>query len=154
MRSISDLGARQSQIEADAAKLEQILSNLIGNALKFTPAGGRVSVLTRDEASGELVIEVSDSGIGIPADALSRIFSPFEQGDSSIYPRYGGLGLGLSIARTLTSAQGGVLEVESDGAGQGSKFTVRLKAKVPDREVPEAHSAIVTQQTVELASSE
>ncbi len=142
------LGARQSQIQADAAKLEQILSNLIGNALKFTPAGGRVSVLTRDEASGELVIEVSDSGIGIPADALSRIFSPFEQGDSSIHPRYGGLGLGLSIARTLTIAQGGVLEVESNGAGQGSKFTVRLKAKVPDREVPEAHFAIVTQKTV------
>ncbi len=146
------LGAQQSQIEADAAKLEQILSNLIGNALKFTPAGGRVSVLTRDEASGELVIEVSDNGIGIPADALSRIFSPFEQGDSSIHPRYGGLGLGLSIARTLTIAQGGVLEVESAGAGQGSKFTVRLKAKVPDRDVPEAHFAIVTQKTVQLSS--
>ncbi len=131
-----NLQARQCHIRADAAKLEQILSNLIENALKFTPAGGRVSILTRDEASGELVIEVSDNGIGIPADALSRIFSPFEQGDSSIHPRYGGLGLGLSIALTLTSAQGGVLEVESGGAGQGSKFTVRLNTKVPDREVP------------------
>ena len=146
------LGARQSQIQADVAKLEQILSNLIGNALKFTPAGGRVSVLTRDEAGGELVIEVSDNGIGIPADALSRIFSPFEQGDSSIHPRYGGLGLGLSIARTLTSAQGGILEAESNGAGRGSKFTVRLKAKVPDREFPEADSAIVSQKTVRLAN--
>ena len=149
-----NLQARQSHIQADAAKLEQILSNLIGNALKFTPASGRISVLTRDEANGELVIEVSDNGIGISADALSRIFSPFEQGDLSIHSRYGGLGLGLSIARTLTSAQGGVLEVESDGPGRGSKFTVRLKVKVPDREVPETHSASVTQKTVELASSE
>lgn len=145
--------ARQSQIQADAAKLEQILSNLIGNALKFTPAGGRVSVLTRNEA-GELVIEVSDSGIGIPADAVSRIFTPFEQGDSSIHPRYGGLGLGLSIARTLTIAQGGVLEAESAGAGQGSKFTLRLKANVPDREVPEMHSTLETEQTEEAARTE
>ena len=80
------LQARHSHIRADALKLEQVLSNLIGNALKFTPKGGKVSIVTRNEASGKLVIEVSDTGIGIPADALSRIFSPFEQGDSSIHP--------------------------------------------------------------------
>jgi hypothetical protein len=74
-----------------------------------------------------LVIEVSDTGIGIPADAFSRIFSPFEQGDSSIHSRYGGLGLGLSIARTLTKAHGGSLEVESDGRGRGAKFTARFQ---------------------------
>ena len=70
---------------------------------------------------------MSDTGIGIPADALSRIFSPFEQGDSSIHSRFGGLGLGLSIARTLIKAHGGTLEVESEGSGQGAKFTVRFK---------------------------
>jgi K+-sensing histidine kinase KdpD len=70
---------------------------------------------------------VSDTGIGIPADALLRIFSPFEQGDSSIHPRYGGLGLGLSIARTLMKAHGGTLEAESEGSGQGAKFTAHLK---------------------------
>jgi len=74
-----------------------------------------------------LVIEVSDTGIGIPADAFSRIFSPFEQGDSSIHSRYGGLGLGLSIARTLTKAHGGSLEVESEGRGRGAKFTARFQ---------------------------
>jgi PAS domain S-box-containing protein len=121
------LRARPSHIRADALKLEQILSNLIGNALKFTPNGGKVSIVTRNEASGELVVEVSDTGIGIPADALSRIFSPFEQGDSSIHSRYGGLGLGLSIARTLVKAHGGTLEVESKGSGQGAKFTARFK---------------------------
>jgi PAS domain S-box-containing protein len=121
------LQAQHHHIRADALKLEQILSNLIGNALKFTPQGGKVSIATRNEARGKLVVEVSDTGIGIPADALSRIFSPFEQGDSSIHPRYGGLGLGLSIARTLMKAHGGTLEVESEGSGQGAKFTARFK---------------------------
>jgi signal transduction histidine kinase len=121
------LQARHSHIRADALKLEQVLSNLIGNALKFTPRGGKVSICTRNEPGGKLVIEVSDTGIGIPAEALSRIFSPFEQGDSSIHSRYGGLGLGLSIARTLTKAHGGSLEVESEGRGRGAKFTARFQ---------------------------
>ena len=121
------LQARHSHIRADALKLEQVLSNLIGNALKFTPRGGKVSICTRNEPGGKLVIEVSDTGIGIPAEALSRIFSPFEQADSSVHSRYGGLGLGLSIARTLTKAHGGSLEVESEGRGRGAKFTARFQ---------------------------
>jgi PAS domain S-box-containing protein len=121
------LQARNCHIRGDALKLEQILSNLIGNALKFTPPGGKVSIVTSNEASGKLVVEVSDTGIGIPADALSRIFLPFEQSDSSIHPRYGGLGLGLSIVRALVHAHGGTLEVASGGAGQGAKFTARFK---------------------------
>jgi len=121
------LQARHSHIRADALKLEQVLSNLIGNALKFTPQAGKVSIFTRNEPGGKLVIEVSDTGIGIPADAFSRIFSPFEQGDPSIHSRYGGLGLGLSIARTLVKAHGGSLEVESEGRGRGAKFTARFQ---------------------------
>ena len=121
------LQARPNHIRGNALKLEQVLSNLIGNALKFTPQGGKVSIITRNEPNGELLIEVSDTGIGIPADALSRIFSPFEQGDSSIHQRYGGFGLGLSIAQTLTKAHGGTLEAESKGSGQGAKFTARFK---------------------------
>jgi PAS domain S-box-containing protein len=140
------LQARHSHIRADSGKLEQILSNLIGNALKFTPQGGKVSIVTRNEASGKLVIEVSDTGIGIPANALSRIFSPFEQGDSSIHPRYGGLGLGLSIARTLIKAHGGTLEVESKGSGQGAKFTVRFK-------IDDSLSNLTAQGPLELESS-
>src|SRR4029453_10272607 len=104
-----------------------VLSNLIGNALKFTPEGGKISITTRNEASGRLVMEVSDTGIGIPAEALSRIFSPFEQGDSSIHRRYGGLGLGLSIARTLTKAHAGTLEAASGGLDKGAKFTAAFK---------------------------
>jgi len=141
------LQARHSHIRADSGKLEQVLSNLIGNALKFTPQGGKVSIVTRNEASGKLVIEVSDTGIGIPADALSRIFSPFEQGDSSIHPRYGGLGLGLSIARTLVKAHGGTLGVESEGLGQGAKFTARFK-------IDDSLSDFTTQGPVQLESNQ
>ena len=129
------LEAQRHHIRADAGKLEQILSNLIGNALKFTPIGGRILIVTRNEG-GELVIEVSDTGIGISAEALRRIFSPFEQGDSSIHPRFGGLGLGLSIARTLTAAHAGTLEVKSDGIGKGANFTLRFKV---DDSAPQAH---------------
>jgi PAS domain S-box-containing protein len=121
------LEAPRSYIRADPLKLEQVLSNLIGNAVKFTPKGGKVSIVTRNDEGRRLVIEVSDTGIGIPADALSRIFSPFEQGDSSIHRRYGGLGLGLSIARTLTKAHGGTLEAASEGLDKGTKFTARFK---------------------------
>jgi PAS domain S-box-containing protein len=121
------LQAQHSHIRADSGKLEQVLSNLIGNAVKFTPKGGKVSIVTRNEESGKLVIEVSDTGIGIPADALSRIFSPFEQGDRSIHQHYGGLGLGLSIARTLMKAHGGTLEAASEGLDKGAKFTARFK---------------------------
>ena len=128
------LEAQSHHIRADAGKLEQILSNLIGNALKFTPIGGRILIVTRNEG-GELVIEVSDTGIGISAEALRRIFSPFEQGDSSIHPRFGGLGLGLSIARTLTAAHAGTLEVKSDGLGKGANFTLRFKV---DDSAPQA----------------
>src|SRR4029453_18194899 len=121
------LQARHSHIRADSGKLEQVLSNLIGNAAKFTPKSGKISIVTRNEQSGRLVIEVSDTGIGIPADALSRIFSPFEQGDSSIHRRYGGLGLGLSIANTLIKAHGGTLEAASEGLDKGARFTARFK---------------------------
>jgi PAS domain S-box-containing protein len=121
------LQASHSHVQADAPKLEQVLSNLIKNALKFTPQRGKVSIVTGNEANGGLIVEVSDNGIGIPAEALSRIFSPFEQGDSSIHPLYGGLGLGLSIARTLTKAHGGTLEAASEGLGRGAKFTARFK---------------------------
>ena len=116
------LQAGRSQIRADGDKLEQVISNLIGNALKFTPQRGTVTVTTRNEADDKLVVEVSDTGIGISPDSLERIFAPFEQADPSIHPRFGGLGLGLSIAHTFTEAQGGTLKAESRGVNQGATF--------------------------------
>lgn len=121
------LQAPRSQIRADGDKLEQVISNLIGNAVKFTPEGGTVTVTTRNEPDDKLVVEVSDTGIGISADALERIFAPFEQADPSIHPRFGGLGLGLSIAHTFTEAQGGTLKAESNGVDQGARFIACFK---------------------------
>jgi PAS domain S-box-containing protein len=121
------LQARRSQIRADGDKLEQVISNLIGNAVKFTPERGTVTVTTRNESDDKLVVEVSDTGIGISPDALERIFAPFEQADPSIHPRFGGLGLGLSIAHTFTEAQGGTLKAESHGVDQGARFIASFK---------------------------
>jgi PAS domain S-box-containing protein len=126
------LHAACSQIRADRDKLEQVISNLIGNALKFTPRRGTVTVTTRNEAEAKLVVEVSDTGIGISADALERIFAPFEQADPSIHSRFGGLGLGLSIAHTFTEAQGGTLKAESLGVDQGATFTACFKLDKPE----------------------
>jgi PAS domain S-box-containing protein len=140
------LQAQRHHIRADAGKLEQILSNLIGNALKFTPTAGRILIITRNEFD-KLAIEVSDTGIGISAEALGRIFSPFQQADSSVHPRFGGLGLGLSIARTLTAAHGGTLEVESDGIGKGADFTVRFKVDDSSPQPRDEESSVATKKT-------
>ena len=121
------LQAPRSQIWADWDKLQQVISNLIGNAVKFTPRHGTVTVTTRNEVDDTLIIEVSDTGIGISPTALERIFAPFEQADSSIHRRFGGLGLGLSIAHTLTQAQGGTLKAESLGLDQGARFIATFK---------------------------
>jgi signal transduction histidine kinase len=149
------LQARHSHIRADSSKLEQVLSNLIGNAVKFTPKGGKVSIVTRNEESDRLVIEVSDTGIGIPADALSRIFSPFEQGDWSIHRRYGGIGLGLSIANTLTKAHGGTLEAASEGLDKGTTFTARFRIDDLATEAGdnEPHSSLVKEASQHLAAA-
>ena len=123
--------AQHSHIFADATKVQQVLSNLIGNAVKFTARRGRVSLVTRNEGGTRLVVEVSDTGIGIQSEALARIFAPFEQGDPSIQSRFGGLGLGLSIARKLMDAQGGTLEVASEGLNCGAMFTARFLLQQP-----------------------
>ncbi len=123
--------AQHCHIRADAAKAEQVLTNLIGNALKFTTKNGVVTIVTRNEGGDRLVVEISDDGIGIAADALARIFSPFEQGSSSIQSRYGGLGLGLSIARSLMGAHGGTLEATSAGLNRGATFTARFHLDEP-----------------------
>ena len=115
------------QITEDPGRLRQILFNLLANAIKFT-AAGEVSLNCRVEPSAQgetLVCEVADSGIGIPADKLEKIFEAFSQVDDSTTRKYGGTGLGLAICRRLSRAMGGDLTVESE-LGVGSCFTVRL----------------------------
>ena len=111
---------------ADPTRLQQVFWNLIKNAVKFTPSGGAVTVSTRNDAGGSILVSVEDTGIGIGAKALPHIFNAFEQGDIAGQHRYGGLGLGLAIARAIVEAHGGALRVESQGVGRGATFTVAL----------------------------
>ena len=113
----------------DPLRLGQIVSNLVTNAVKFTPAGGDVSVrLVREGA--EAVLTVSDTGIGIEPGVLPQIFDRFRQADSTITRRHGGLGLGLAIVRHLSELHGGRVSVTSPGAGQGATFSVCLPVAV------------------------
>jgi len=109
----------------DPLRLGQIVNNLVTNAVKFTPAGGRVAIsLTRRD--GSAVISVADTGIGIEANLLPQIFDRFRQADSTITRRHGGLGLGLAIVRHLAELHGGSVTAESAGPGRGACFTVTL----------------------------
>ncbi|MBA3624605.1 MAG: response regulator, partial [Methylibium sp.] len=110
-------------VEGDALRLKQILVNLLSNAVKFTDRG-HVALTVRAEA-GSVVFEVADTGIGMEASLLARLFQPFEQADGSTTRRFGGTGLGLAISHNLAALMGGEIRVESR-PGQGSTFTVRL----------------------------
>ncbi|HEV2293106.1 MAG TPA: PAS domain-containing protein [Tepidisphaeraceae bacterium] len=109
----------------DPARLQQTLWNLLKNAGKFTPVGGRIIIRTSNDA-GRLVIEVVDTGKGIPPEVLPRIFDPFEQGEADVTRQYGGMGLGLAIAKAVVDLHGGALRASSEGEGKGATFTVSL----------------------------
>jgi signal transduction histidine kinase/CheY-like chemotaxis protein len=117
---------------ADATRLGQIAFNLISNAVKFTEAG-EVRILLQAEAKGEgatdLILSVTDTGIGLSQDAVSRLFTAFQQADGSISRRFGGTGLGLSISQKLAEMMGGAITVTST-PDQGSSFTLRVPAEV------------------------
>jgi signal transduction histidine kinase len=120
------LNARDHFVQGDPARLQQVFWNLIKNSVKFTDEAGRVSLLTSNPQPGQIAIDVSDTGIGIEADKLPKIFNAFEQGQSSITRKFGGLGLGLAISRAMVLAHGGTISASSPGLNQGAKFTVRL----------------------------
>ena len=112
-------------INADELRIEQIVSNLIGNAIKFTPAGGRIAV-TVEAVGASAVLRVTDSGSGIAGDLIDRVFDSFVQGANDIDRSQGGLGLGLALVKALAVQHGGSVTAESAGPGQGSTFIVRL----------------------------
>jgi PAS domain S-box-containing protein len=112
-------------VEGDAARMHQIVVNLLSNAVKFTPEAGAVSVRLA-ATDGTARIEVSDTGAGIDAEFLPRVFDRFSQADTSTTRRHGGLGIGLALVRHLTELHGGRVHAQSDGAGKGSRFTVEL----------------------------
>ena len=115
----TEFAAENVALEADPARLQQIFWNLIKNAVKFTPKGGRLEIRTENR-DGELRVEVADTGIGIDPETLPKIFNAFEQGERS---QFGGLGLGLAISKALVETHHGKLIAESEGRDQGSRFT-------------------------------
>jgi signal transduction histidine kinase/ActR/RegA family two-component response regulator len=119
--------AGDHRLWGDAPRLTQVFWNLFKNALKFSPDGGPIRVRThRDESAGRLVVKVTDRGIGIEPERLGQVFDAFEQGQRSITRRYGGLGLGLSISKSIVELHGGRLSASSEGSGRGATFTVEL----------------------------
>ena len=127
-------------IDGDETRLEQIVTNLVGNATKFTPPGGEISVtVAREESQG--VLEVRDTGVGIAAETLATIFDLFAQGERTLDRAQGGLGIGLTLVRRLVELHGGSVEAASDGPGRGSVFTVRLPTVASPGETVQAPSA-------------
>jgi CheY-like chemotaxis protein len=106
--------------------LQQVFWNLIKNSVKFTPENGRISIETLNPVPGKIEVRVTDTGIGIEPETIGKIFNAFEQGQSDITRRYGGLGLGLTISKTLIDAHGGHIRVQSSGKNKGAMFTVDL----------------------------
>ena len=114
-------------VHADQVRVEQIFSNLLDNALKFTPHGKGVAITVRREG-GDAVLQVSDEGEGIAPELMPHIFGPFVQGSHLLRRSKGGLGLGLALVKRLTDLHGGSVEASSAGPGCGAMFTVRLPA--------------------------
>ena len=116
-------------MQGDRVRLAQVFSNLLNNAAKYTEPGGSVYVTV--EAGESIVVRVRDTGVGVPAEMLPRLFELFTQVDRSLNRSQGGLGIGLALVRRLTEMHGGTVEATSEGPGKGSEFVVRLPRVVP-----------------------
>jgi PAS domain S-box-containing protein len=128
------------RLEADPTRLEQVLANLLNNAAKYTDHEGHIW-LSAEQKGGELVLRVKDTGMGLAADMLSRIFEPFVQSDRVLHHSQGGLGIGLTLVRSLVEMHGGTVSAHSDGLGRGSEFVVRLPALSPREKIGGAREA-------------
>ena len=131
------------QVRADRARLSQVLSNLLNNAAKYTPDGGRITMLA-EKSGGDVVFRVRDTGTGIAPDMLSKVFDLFTQADCAIDRAQGGLGIGLTLVQRIVEMHKGTVQAYSEGPGQGSEFTVRLAISADDAaaEAPAAASTL------------
>jgi signal transduction histidine kinase/CheY-like chemotaxis protein len=125
------LRAKRAYVEGDPARLQQVFWNLIKNSVKFTPEKGRIVIETFNPSPDAIEIRTTDTGIGIEADKMPTIFNAFEQGQSSITRRFGGLGLGLAISKAMVAAHGGIIKAESHGRDRGATFIVTLETVAP-----------------------
>jgi signal transduction histidine kinase/ActR/RegA family two-component response regulator len=121
-----DVSTEPAWVDGDAVRIEQVLTNIVTNAVKYTPTGGRIRVALRADGA-DAVISVEDSGFGISPALLPFIFDMYVQADQTITRARGGLGIGLALVRRLVELHGGTVEASSDGVGRGSRFTVRLR---------------------------
>ncbi|PYJ73774.1 MAG: hypothetical protein DME72_04955 [Verrucomicrobia bacterium] len=125
-----ELDASRHHVYTDAGRLQQVLWNILRNAIKFTENGGSIAIRTSNDAGGNIDIAVADTGIGMTPGTISKLFVPFEQADPTRYRRYGGLGLGMAISNALVDLLKGKLTAESEGLGGGSTFTVKFPTVV------------------------
>jgi hypothetical protein len=123
------LGASQDVVSGDSTRLQQVVWNLLTNAIKFTPKGGQVQVLLQ-RVNSHLELRVSDTGMGIPVGYLPYVFDRFSQKDTSTTRAFGGLGLGLAICKQLVELHGGVITAASEGEGRGATFSVQLPLSI------------------------
>ena len=121
-----ETGAENDSVAADSSRLQQVLWNILRNAIKYTPEGGNIRVGTHNTHDGQLRVDLADSGMGIPAQTMPHIFDAFVQSDSPIARRTGGLGLGLAIAKAIMDLHGGQIWATSEGCDRGSCFSVQL----------------------------
>ncbi|MGB8352922.1 MAG: ATP-binding protein [Chthoniobacteraceae bacterium] len=148
-----DAGAAEHYVRGDGARLAQVFWNLILNAVKFTPANGRITLRTSNPKAAIVRVEISDSGIGIAPEMLSRIFEPFEQGEKALSRNLGGVGLGLSIAKALVEAHDGSITARSDGKDKGATFIIELATiapKVAVRKSGDPSPATATQRSLRI----
>jgi two-component system CheB/CheR fusion protein len=137
-------------LEADPTRLPQLIANLLNNAAKYTPKGGRIDLEARREGDG-VTICVRDSGIGMTADALREVFELFSQARTE-HTIEGGLGVGLSVARVLAIRHGGTLEAQSEGPGRGSEFILRLPIRTPSGQESAAPDVITAKSAAVAAA--
>jgi len=130
---VVDAVSESAWVDGDLTRLAQVVSNLLNNAAKYTPAGGRIELAAHVEA-GEVVISVTDNGAGISADMLPKVFDLFAQVDRTLDRAQGGLGIGLSVVRKLVELHDGTVTAASPGLGLGSTFTVRLPLAATEEE--------------------
>jgi signal transduction histidine kinase len=150
-----ELAARHCGLMADAARFQQVIWNLLRNAVKFTPPAGRIKIRTLETRDGDghlqLRVEVSDTGVGIEPAFLQKIFEPFEQASATRGHRFGGLGLGLAIARAIVDLHGGRIWAESDGPNRGSTFVVEFPGPaLPPRPLSEPSKKSAPDETSNL----
>jgi signal transduction histidine kinase len=143
------LPAEPVMLDADPVRLSQVVANLLNNAAKYTEEGGQIRLTARREGE-EVAVSVKDTGLGIPANMLPRIFDMFAQVDRTLNRSQGGLGIGLTLARTLVEMHGGRIEAHSEGVRQGSEFTLRLPIASETSSEQEGQPATSSQQSARL----